>query len=139
MKSTITNQLGLGALLIALCIGLSGCLMPTSGGLSEGQFASEGTIAAVNTADWTIEIKTGEAASLVVSVVETTKLYRGGEGWKSGMQEAITFNQIETGKYLVIKYSKSPEGKLIAIEGWMTNDKSSARPVPSKTQWIPMM
>jgi hypothetical protein len=125
MKSTITKQFGLCALLMALCIGWSGCVLPSSSTLAtpKGEFRLHGTIAAVNTADRTIEIKTDEGESLVVSVLETTKL------WQTGRH--FTFDQMETGKYVVIQCSKSPEGKFIASRVVMYNDKSKAATHPT--------
>lgn len=127
MNPTITNRLGFGVLLVALCLGLSGCLIPN--GPPKGQIQSRGTITQVNSSNQTIQIQTGAGATLVVSVVETTDLREKG---KHLVPDKTTLDQIKVGKYLVVQYKKSPEGKLIAVWAVMYNDKSSAPPPPSR-------
>jgi len=107
-------RIGLGALL-ALCIGLSGCISSTPA-TPKGELRSQGTIVAVNAADRLIEIKTNDGESLVVSVLAGTKL------WQKGNH--CTFDQMETGKYVVVQYSKNSEGKFIAFRVVMHDDKS---------------
>jgi hypothetical protein len=102
---------------LALCVVLSGCVSSTLA-TPKGELRSQGTIAAVNAADRTIEIKTNEGESLVVSVLAATKLWREGRHF--------TFDQMNTGKYAVIQYSKNPEGKFIAFRVVMYDDKSKA-------------
>jgi hypothetical protein len=131
MKPIITNQLCHGALLMALCIGLSGCLIPI--GPPKGQVQSRGTITAVNSSDQTIQFQTDAGKTLVVSVVETTDLRKKGEHL---VPEKTTLDQIEVGKYLVVQYKTSPEGKLIAIWAVMYKDKSSAPTPPPKYMLI---
>jgi hypothetical protein len=57
--------------LLTLCIGLSECVSSTLA-TPKGELRSHGTIAAVNAADRTIEIKTNEGEPLVVSVLAAT-------------------------------------------------------------------
>ena len=107
LKGRHMNKTGL--LLMALCIGLSGCVS----GLN-GQVRSQGTIIAVNASEQTIQIKTDQGESLVMSVAASTDL-RDGEGpfrWK----KKTTLDQIKAGNFLIVQHSKSPEGKLIAVQ-----------------------
>jgi hypothetical protein len=109
-------RIGLGALLM-VCIGLSGCVSSTLA-TPKGELRSQGTIMAVNAADRTIEIRTREGESLVMTILAGTKL------WENGRH--FTFDQMETGKYVVVQYSKSPEGKFIAFRVVLYDDSSKA-------------
>jgi hypothetical protein len=111
MKPTITNQLGRGALLLALCIGLSGCV--------SNQIQTQGTITAVNASGQTIEIKTDAGQSQTVSVAANTVLYDG----ERLLRTKMTLDQIKAGNYLVVKQSPNPEGKLIADWGGVFNQR----------------
>jgi hypothetical protein len=89
----------------------------------KGELRSQGTIAAVNAADRTIEIQTNEGEPLVVSVLAATKL------WQNGRH--FTFDQMETGKYVVLQYSRDREGKFIAYRVVMYDDKGKEpKPYP---------
>ncbi len=111
MKPTITNQLGRGALLLALCIGLSGCV--------SNQIQTQGTITAVNASGQTIEIKTDEGQTQTVSVAANIVLYDG----ERLLKKRMTLDQIKAGNYLVVKQSPNPEGKLVADWGDVFNQR----------------
>jgi hypothetical protein len=49
----------------------------------------------------------------------------------------FAFDRMETEKYLVINYSKSPEGECVAISVVMYDDKSKVpKPSPGKRRWM---
>ena len=124
MKPTTANQLRRSALLLALCLGLSGCASEHN-----GQVQSLGTVTAVNTAEQTVQIKTDAGQSLTVSMAATTDL-RDGEGpfrWKT----KTTLDQIKAGQYLVVQHSKSSEGKLIADSVYVYNQRPNLRGAPA--------
>ena len=114
MKPIITNQLGRGALLMALCIGLSGCVSGPN-----GQVRSQGTVTAVNASEQTVQIKTDEGQPLTVTLAATTVLRDGDRQIKT----KATLDQISAGKYLVAQCSKSPEGRLIADWAYVFNQR----------------
>ena len=117
MKPIITNQLGRSALLMALFIGLSGCVSgPT------GQVRSKGTVTAVNASEQTVQIKTDEGQPLTVTLAATTVLRDGDRLIKT----KATLDQISMGKYLVAQCSKSPEGKLIADWAYVFNQRPAS-------------
>jgi len=98
-------RISVGALL-TLCIGLSGCVSSSTLATPKGELRLQGTVAAVNAENRTVEIKTNEGESMVVSVVAATKL------WQEGRH--FTFDQIATGRYVVLQYSRSPDGQFVA-------------------------
>jgi hypothetical protein len=125
-RTTLQQAPSLAALLglLTLCIGLSGCALSSSTlATPKGELRCQGTIAAVNAEHRTIEIKTNEGEPLVVSILAATKL------WQKGRH--FTFDQMETGKYVVLQYSRSPEGKFIAYRVVMYDDKGTEpKPYP---------
>ena len=105
MKPTIANQPGLGVLLMALCLGLSGCV--------SNQVQTQGTITAVNASGQTIEIKTDEGQSQTVLLTANTTLYNGDSTWR----KTVKLDHIQPGQYLLVYQKTNPEGKLVADWG----------------------
>jgi hypothetical protein len=116
-------RIGLGALL-TLCVALSGCASSSSTlATPTEELRSQGRIAVVNAEHRTIEIKTNEGESMVVSVLAATKL------WQHGRH--FTFDQMETGKYVVLQYSRDREGNFTAYRVVMYDDKGrEPKPYP---------
>ena len=113
MKKSIALKLGAVSLLLALCLGLSGCV--------SDQVQTQGTITAVNASGQTIEIKTDAGQSQTVSVGAKTCLYNGEGLWIN--KGFLTLDEIHAGQYLVVKQSPNPEGKLIADRGDVFNQR----------------
>jgi hypothetical protein len=138
MKLTkkLTSRVRTLALLpmLGLCLVLTGCEELTNSivkaSLPQGMMLVSGSVTAVNAADRTVEIKTGQGETLLISVTDTTKLTKAVE-WLGGLgpvqYKDIKIGDIQVGKYMEITCSKEPvDGKHAASDGMLYNSKAAA-------------
>ena len=118
---------------LGLCLALTGCEGLTNSivraSLPQGMMLVTGSVTAVNAADQTVEIKTDQGETLLISVTDTTKLTKATalNAVFNAQYKDSKFGDIQVGKYMEITCSKEPvDGKHAASDGTLYDSKAAA-------------